>query len=235
MTTATSGFDSTLASLGLNTAASAAAQAATTANAGKGQTTLGQADFLKLLTAQMSYQDPFNPVDNTQMVAQMAQFSSVAGISQMNTTLSAIATKLGATSTADAMNYVGKTVLTQGKTAYARSAGGIAGAVELDSAATDVQVTIADANGATLKTLSLGPQPAGTVNYDWDGITDLGTQAGSGPFTVTAAAANAGTTVGSRGLVWAPVQSVSLPAGGPPGLNVTGLGAVAVSAVRQVG
>ena len=233
MTTST--LDSTLTGLGIPTAASAAAQAATTANAASGKTTLGQADFLKLLTAQMSNQDPFNPVDNTQMIAQMAQFSSVAGISQMNTTLSSIATKLGATSSGDAMSYVGKTVLTEGKTAYARGSGGLAGAVETDGATTDVTVTIADKTGATLKTLSLGPQPAGTASYDWDGTTDAGTAAGDGPFTVTASAANAGTTITSRNLVWAPVQSVSLPAGGTPSLNVTGLGTVPVSAVRQVG
>ena len=232
MTTST--LDATLASLGIPTT-TAAAKAAATPNTSGAKTTLGQADFLKLLTTQMSNQDPFSPVDNTQMIAQMAQFSSVAGISEMNTTLSAIATKLGATTNGDAMNYVGKTVLTEGKTAYARGAGGIAGAVELDAAATDVQVTIADSNGATLKTLSLGPQPAGTASYDWDGTTDAGTAAGNGPFTVTATAANAGTAVTSRGLVWAPVQSVSLPAGGTPTLNVTGLGTVAVSAVRQVG
>ena len=232
MTTST--LDSTLASLGIPTTTAAAKAAATPKTSGA-KTTLGQADFLKLLTTQMSNQDPFNPVDNTQMIAQMAQFSSVAGISEMNTTLSAIATKLGATSSGDAMNYVGKTVLTEGKTAYPRSAGGIAGAVELDGTATDVQVTISDKNGATLKTLALGPQPAGSVSYDWDGTTDAGAAAGNGPFTVTATAANAGTAVGSRGLVWAPVQSVSLPSGGTPSLNVTGLGTVAVSAVRQVG
>ena len=42
---------------------------------------MDQGDFLRLMTAQLSQQDPFNPVDNQQMVAQMAQFSSLAGIS----------------------------------------------------------------------------------------------------------------------------------------------------------
>ena len=115
----TTAFDSTLASLGIPTT-TAAAQAAAAPNTSGPKTTLGQADFLKLLTAQMSNQDPFNPVDNTQMIAQMAQFSSVAGISEMNTTLSSIALKLGATSTADAMSYVGKTVLTEGLSAHRR-------------------------------------------------------------------------------------------------------------------
>jgi flagellar basal-body rod modification protein FlgD len=57
---------------------------------------LGQADFLKLMTAQLKQQDPFNPLDNTQMVAQMAQFSSVAGIGEMNSSLKSIADQLSA-------------------------------------------------------------------------------------------------------------------------------------------
>ena len=55
---------------------------------------LGQGDFLRLMTSQLKQQDPFNPMDNQAMVAQMAQFSSVAGISEMNASLQSIATKL---------------------------------------------------------------------------------------------------------------------------------------------
>lgn len=62
---------------------------------GAGEKKLGQTDFLQLMSAQLRQQDPFNPTDNTQMVAQLAQFSSVTGISEMNTSLKAIATQLG--------------------------------------------------------------------------------------------------------------------------------------------
>jgi flagellar basal-body rod modification protein FlgD len=222
-------FDATLQNLGIGRTGQAATAAAS------GKSTLGQSDFLKLMTAQLKNQDPFSPVDNTQMIAQMAQFSSVAGIAEMNATLSGIATKLGATSTADAMAYVGRTVLTEGSVAYPRSTGGIAGAIELDADATDVNVTIADATGALVRSMKLGPATAGTLGYDWDGMADTGQPAGAGPFTVTVQAAANGTTVKSRGLVWAPVESVSLPANGSPVLQVTGLGPVAVSAVRQAG
>jgi flagellar basal-body rod modification protein FlgD len=57
---------------------------------------LDQTAFLRLMTTQLKEQDPFNPMDNTQMVAQMAQFSSVAGISEMNSSLKAISTQLTA-------------------------------------------------------------------------------------------------------------------------------------------
>jgi flagellar basal-body rod modification protein FlgD len=228
MMATTSAFDTTLNTLGITrTSSSATVQKSSS-------TTLGQADFLKLMTAQMQNQDPFNPTDNTQMVAQMAQFSQLAGITDMSSTLKAISDKLGATSVSDATAYIGKTVLTEGDTAYGRTSGGLAGAVELDGAATDVNVTISDANGVTLKTLKLGAQPKGTATYDWDGKTDAGTDAGTGPFKIAVAAASSGTAVTSHGLVWAPVQSVTMTAGTPT-LSVAGLGNVAVSAVRQIG
>jgi flagellar basal-body rod modification protein FlgD len=60
------------------------------------QKQLGQSDFLRLMTTQLKEQDPFNPVDNQAMVAQMAQFSSVAGISEMNVSLKSIADQISA-------------------------------------------------------------------------------------------------------------------------------------------
>ena len=73
-----------------------AANAPTVAPAKSGFAALGQGDFLKLMTEQLKLQDPFAPVDNKEMLAQMAQFSSLAGISTVNDTLKAISTKLDA-------------------------------------------------------------------------------------------------------------------------------------------
>lgn len=225
-------FDSTLASLGIARSGTAATPTTTTQAASQ---TLDQSDFLQLLTAQLKNQDPFSPVDNTQMVAQMAQFSSVAGISQMNTTLSAIADKLGATSASDALSYVGKTVLAPGSVAYARTTGGIEGAVQLDDDATDVTVAISDSNGNLLKTIGLGAQDKGTVSFDWDGTNAVGEDAGSGPFTVSTYATNNGTTVSTQPLVWAPVAAVSMPSDGEAQLTLPGIGQIAVSDVVEVG
>ncbi len=80
---------------------------ASAANAAAGSTgrdyaSLGQADFLRLLTVQVQQQDPFDPVDNKEMLAQMAQFSSLAGINEVNATLQQISTKLDALAAAQA-------------------------------------------------------------------------------------------------------------------------------------
>ena len=66
----------------------------TTSTSGRGMDALGQGDFLRLLTVQMQQQDPFDPVDNKEMLAQMAQFSSLAGVSETNAMLEQIADKL---------------------------------------------------------------------------------------------------------------------------------------------
>jgi flagellar basal-body rod modification protein FlgD len=57
---------------------------------------LGAGDFLKLMTAQLQQQDPFSPMDNKEMLAQMAQFSSLSGVTEMGDTLKQIASKLDA-------------------------------------------------------------------------------------------------------------------------------------------
>ena len=234
--TAQSTFDATLDKLGIkraapNTSANMPTGASSTPGATK--TTLDQNDFLKLLTTQLKNQDPLSPMDNTQMVAQMAQFSSVAGISEMNKTLSSVATKLGSTTASDAMSYVGKTVLTEGSTAYPKTGGGLDGAIELDDAATQVNVSIADANGGTVRNLQLGAQNKGTTAFEWDGKDGSGNAVGSGPFTITAFATAGDKTVTSRTLVWAPVESVSLPSSGSPVLKVYGVGDVKPSDVRS--
>ena len=77
-------------------ASAASASNTTNQNQGRGMDQLGQADFLRLLTVQMQQQDPFEPVDNKEMLAQMAQFSSLAGTAETNTTLEKIVEKLDA-------------------------------------------------------------------------------------------------------------------------------------------
>ena len=72
------------------------ATASAAPEAGRDWSSLGQQDFFRLLTVQMQQQDPFEPVDNKEMLAQMAQFSSLAGISDMNASLQAISEKLDA-------------------------------------------------------------------------------------------------------------------------------------------
>lgn len=226
-------FDDTLANLGINRqgiAGTPKLQTAAEANM------LGQEAFLKLMTEQLKNQDPFEPVKNDQMVAQMAQFSSVSGISEMNKTLKAMAGRLETANASQAISYVGKAVLVDGDTAYAAADGSLSAVVPLSEGADDVQVRIQDGAGNLLRTLNYGAQGAGDIDVAWDGKTDSGGAAPAGPYKISASVLRNGTRVASPVAVWAPVTSVSLGAdGAQPMLNLAGLGAKPLTAVRQVG
>lgn len=228
-------FDTTLSNLGINRAGSTTPQVQTASQADQ----LSSSDFIKLLTAQLQNQDPTSPVDATQQLTQLAQFSQVSGISEINTTLKSIQDQLsaknGTTTTSDALAYVGHNVLVPGDTAYPRTSGGLAGAIELGGDASNVSLAIETPDGQVLKTQSLGAQAKGTVNFDWDGLTASGADAGSGPFKVVVTANSDGKAVSAQPLIWAPVSSVSLPTTGGPVLSLPGVGQVNASDVREVG
>ena len=234
-----SDFDSALQNLGIpryNTSSTTSGTTLDTKDTSRlGKTDMGVSDFLALMTAQLKNQDPFQPVDNSQMVAQMAQFSSLSGITEMSSTLKTIAGQLGSTSLNDAIGYVGKNVLVQGSTAYPRTTGGLAGAVALEKDATNVTVTIKDKDGNTLKTIEMGKETKGAVAWDWDGKTDDGKDAGEGPFNVSVTATDGTGNVKAYPLVWAPVTAVSMGSDGKPVLTLPGIGNVSTDAIWQVG
>ena len=200
-----------------------------------GNQVLGKDDFLKLMVAQMKNQDPMNPADDKDNIAQMAQFSSLSGITEMSSTLKTIAGQLGKGSLGDAIGYVGKNVLVEGSTAYPRTSGGLAGAVALEDDATNVTVTIKDKDGNTLKTIEMGKETKGAVAWDWDGKTDNGEDAGEGPFNVSVTATDGTGNVKAHPLVWAQVTAVSMGSDGKPLLTLPGIGNVSTDAVWQVG
>jgi flagellar basal-body rod modification protein FlgD len=170
------------------------------------------------------------------MVAQMAQFSSVSGISEMNKTLKDMASRLETANASQAISYVGKAVLVDGDTAYAAQDGSLSAAAPLYESADDLQVRISDSAGNLLRTLNFGARGAGEVEIAWDGKTESGAAAPAGPYKITASALRNGTRVASPVAVWAPVTSVSLGTdGGVPMLNLAGLGPKPLTAVRQVG
>ncbi|UAJ08683.1 flagellar hook assembly protein FlgD [Glacieibacterium megasporae] len=76
------------------TDAIAGVRSAATGSVAANRTTLGQSDFLALMTAQLKNQDPTKPVDNSEYVTQLAQLSTVTGISETNVDLTGIAKKL---------------------------------------------------------------------------------------------------------------------------------------------
>ena len=134
-----------------------------------GQTDLGQEDFLRLMTAQLQNQDPLEPMDNSQFLGQMAQFSTVAGIEQMNATLNAAIGEMGQFRVATASTFLGQQVLVPGTTARPDDAGTIQGVVDLPNAVDSLTVTYtnAETGAVTLLSLMLGASFMGLLSALW--------------------------------------------------------------------
>ncbi|MDB5685433.1 MAG: flagellar hook capping protein [Rhizorhabdus sp.] len=195
--------------------------AATTKTASK---TLDQSAFLKLMTTQMQTQDPFNPVDNTQMVAQMAQFSSTTGIAEMNQSLKAIATDIASSRVGDAASWIGKSALVKSDSATALSDGAFAGNVALASDATNVSISLIDASGSVVYNGSAENVAKGDVPFYFDG-KDASGKAIAGPLKVSVNAKDALGQVDATSATWTTVTGVQSPASGTTKL-VTGNGII---------
>ena len=138
-------------------------------NMPKAKDQLGQEDFLKLMTTQLQNQDPFAPMENGEFIAQMAQFSTVTGITSMDESLKNVAAKLGETRIATAANMLGHSVLVPGKIARADDDGSVNGVIDLPSASTNVNVVFKSQNGEIIDTINLGNQSSGLVGFAWHG------------------------------------------------------------------
>ena len=138
-------------------------------NIPKAKDKLGQEDFLKLMTTQLQNQDPFAPMENGEFIAQMAQFSTVTGITSMDESLKNVAAKLGETRIATAANMLGHSVLVPGKIARADDDGSVNGVIDLPSASTNVNVVFKSQNGEIIDTINLGNQSSGLVGFVWHG------------------------------------------------------------------
>jgi|TARA_B000000557_G_C20704881_1_gene413236 flagellar basal-body rod modification protein FlgD len=138
-------------------------------NVPKAKDQLGQEDFLKLMTTQLQNQDPFAPMENGEFIAQMAQFSTVTGITSMDESLKNVAAKLGETRIATAANMLGHSVLVPGKIARADDDGSVNGVIDLPSASTNVNVVFKSQNGEIIDTINLGNQSSGLVGFAWHG------------------------------------------------------------------
>lgn len=188
--------------------------------------------FLSLLVAQMKNQDPLNPLDNAQVTSQMAQLSTVQGIENMNSSLQALASSMGANQMAQAASLIGRGVLVPGNTLSPAQLQDVVG-FELSRPADKVTVSIHDAAGGLVRKLDLGPRDVGVNVLAWDGLTDGGTAAPAGEYSFKVDAVQSGQAVSSTALSLGLVNSVSQNSQGVQ-LNLAGNKSVGYAEIRQI-
>ncbi|MGY8836026.1 MAG: flagellar hook assembly protein FlgD [Enterobacterales bacterium] len=147
---------------------------------------LTQEDFFSLLTQQLSFQDPSNPADNDQMIAQMTSFTMAQGISDLNSNFDTLATSMTSNSALQASTLVGKQALLESNTVDLNESGDAKGSIVAESAVESLTLSVTDASGQLVRTIDMGSQAAGAVRFVWDGNNESGERLPEGEYTLSA-------------------------------------------------
>jgi len=204
---------------------------------GLGGAQLGRDEFLQLLVAQLRNQDPTSPQDGHEFAAQLAQFSQVEQLTNINDAIGAQADQLAAlagsvdglhTGQADMANQLGGRIDLQSATALIGQTVEMAGAtvawdgatavdvpVRLDGAAREVELTIRDADGAVVRTLRTGSLEAGAHALSWDGALPDGSAAPAGAYSISVSAVGSdGQPVDATAVTTGTVERITVDADG---------------------
>lgn len=150
------------------------------------KTSLGKDDFLKLMMAQLKYQDPLNPMDGTEYATQLAQFSSLEQLTNMNTSLntSINANYLLAQSVNNTMavSLIGKEIKLSGSTINYNGESNINLGYTLPSDAKKVTVNIYDSSGKLVKSVEESNSSNGTHKLSWDFTDNSGNKLSKGSY-----------------------------------------------------
>ncbi len=195
---------------------------------------LGQDAFMRLMIAQMQNQDPLSPMENGQFIAQLAQFQSVSGINELSSTFSDFASSMQSNQALQASALIGRQVLVDSNTAALADTGSVTGAAVLPASTSSMNVYVYDSTGQLVRTINMGEQAPGEVEFSWDGMDDSGNRLPSGQYDFTVEAAADGENYELATAIYSSVESVVLGGSNGITLNVTGQGEVPMSIVSKI-
>jgi len=195
---------------------------------------LGQAEFLMLLTTQMQNQDPSKPMDPTNFVSDLTAMSQLESTTQMNASIAAMTQGFQSLQTLQGASLIGKSVQVANEV-FSHNQGQISQlTLSTEDPLTDVKVVISDDNGI-VKELSVGTLQAGDKTIDWNGLDKTDVARASGQYKLTAFGTNndgdlqmAGTIVPSR------VNTVGINSDGSISLTLATGEKVAMNKVREI-
>lgn len=206
---------------------------------------LGQSAFLELMVTQLKNQDPLSPQENTEFVAQLAQFSSVESLDKLNNNFESFTSNFVANQALQASSLVGRSVTVPTDTSMLEAGSVISASVDVPSSTGDVSISVYDEDGSLVDDISLGDQPAGELVMRWDGMFVevngelLDWQSSHeeglppGMYTFKVYASSGGESTELEIALSANVNSVTVGPSGGLALNLAGIGAVDLADVKQ--
>lgn len=150
-----------------------------------GTTDLGEDTFLTLLTTQMQYQDPLDPMSNADFVAQLAQFSSLEELKTLGAGMESLYLVNVSMNNASMVNLLGQNVVAASDTIHYDGEGAQTIDYDADAAAESATITITDSDGGVVYTGDMGALAEGEGTWTWDGTATDGSAVPEGDYTVT--------------------------------------------------
>ncbi|MCM0081063.1 flagellar hook assembly protein FlgD [Geomonas sp. Red32] len=181
---------------------------------------LNKDDFLKLFVTQLQNQDPLNPQDSSQFIGQLAQLTQVEQAYNTNTNLQSLLNQGTNGMTMSSVSMIGKTVEAPGSQVNLQSGSATSINFSLAGAADSLTVTVKDATGAAVKTITAGSTSAGEGSVSWDGTDASGNQLASGAYSFSVSAKDSsGNNVVATPLIKGKVDGVDM-SGATPVLTI---------------
>ncbi|MEK7825724.1 MAG: flagellar hook capping FlgD N-terminal domain-containing protein [Nitrospirota bacterium] len=146
--------------------------------------------FLRLLTAQLEFQDPFEPMDNAEFTSQLAQFSSLDQLYSVNEKLDSFLTNQSTAEMSNAAGLIGKEIKASGNSIELAENSSAQISYDLASDASSVTIDIYNSSGDRVRTVTLGSETSGSQSYEWDGKDDNGNVLDPGVYTIAVGAAD---------------------------------------------
>ncbi|MBI5683223.1 MAG: hypothetical protein HZC45_08720 [Deltaproteobacteria bacterium] len=200
---------------------------------GVGKSSLAKDDFMKLLVTQLEHQDPLNPVENTEFIAQLAQFSTLEGITNVEKGIGKMNNYLLSMNNSYLTGLIGKGIKTQGNTILFDGSNSKKIDYSLGGNAAKVNITIYDENGKEVRKIEAGSKIKGVNTVLWDGRDFNGKTLPKGEYNISVNAVGSdGASIGSGTLFTGKVDSVMFE-NGTPYLIVDGI-RVSMSSVLEV-
>ena len=153
---------------------------------------LGKEDFLKLLVEQLKNQDPLNPMESTEFTAQLAQFSSLEQLTNMNENFEYLRLYQASINNAQAVNFMGKTVKASGDSINVKDGASNQLQFDLEGDAATVNIYIYDSSDNLVRTINCGSLDEGEQSIEWDGADEDGETVPDGTYTFEVSAADSG-------------------------------------------
>jgi flagellar basal-body rod modification protein FlgD len=207
MSSSTLPIGSSLPSPATGTSSSGAATAAAAVPANM---QINQSQFLQLISTQMQNQDPLNPTDPTQFLAQIEGLSEVSSLQSLQTSIAGLASGLQGAQMLNGTSLLGHSVLAPGTTAQLAAGGSVSGAVTAPSGTGSLTVSVTNSAGSLVDAFSVAPASSGYSNFSWNGNTASGSAAPAGQYTISVNATVGGAVQSVNPLIYSQVQSVTI-------------------------